>query len=173
MIRLVKSVSPTKGLVILGILFIAFNAMIPQFLPKDQALDLKFAYSREDVINSLSQLSSSQIADYKFGLLALDMPYLVTYSLLLAGVLFRLWGNTSIVYIPFIAAFADLLENLAVLKILNVFPAIGNSIVVLASVSTTAKWILAGIIVLGILAGVLKKLFYKKYALVDSGEIKI
>ena len=170
---LFKSVSSTKILVILGILFVVFNLLIPQFLPKDQALDLRFAYSEEEAIFLLNQLTANQIDDYRFGLLALDMPYLIVYSLLFGGLLFRFWGNNFIIYVPFLAAFADFMENLGIYQILNVTPVIESPWILLASVFSTFKWIFVAIIFTGVFGGILRKVLSGKSAIVDSQEVKI
>ena len=173
MITLLKTLSSTRVLVILGILFLAFNAVIPQFLPKDYALDLRFAYSKAEACYLLSQLSFEQISDYKFGLLALDMPYLLTYSLFFGCLLFRLWGNSLIVVAPFLAALADFSENVSVYRILNSLPSEADHLFLWASVSSTTKWIFVVILFSGVFGGILRKILSKKSAIVNSQEIKI
>ncbi|WP_026952878.1 hypothetical protein [Algoriphagus mannitolivorans] len=170
---LIKSVSEAKVLVILGILFIGFNLLIPFFLPKDQALDLRFAYSVEEATFLMNQLTVDQISDYKFGLMALDMPYLIAYSLLFAGILFKLWGSSFLIYVPFFAGLADFIENLAVFQVLDGLPKASESWIIFASVSTTAKWIFVAILITGVLGGVFRKLLSKKSVITDSQEIKI
>lgn len=170
---LIKSVSGTKVLVILGLLFLGFNVLIPLYLPKDQALDLRFAYSIEEASLLLNQLSQDQISDYKFGLLALDMPYLFAYSFFFGGILFRLWGSSPIMYLPFFAALADAFENLAVFQVLADLPVASEKLLIFASVSTTFKWIFVAFLISGLFGGILRKALFKKSVIADSQEIKI
>jgi len=142
-------------------------------MSKDHALDLKFAYGVEEAYLSLGQLSLEERALYRFGIWALDMPYMVVYSLLIAGLLYRIRGDFKLTYLPLLILIADFIENLAVLRILKLFPSENEFWVLFASVFTTSKWILVGVTFSTILFEVFRKISSKRPELVDSPQVKI
>lgn len=167
-----EKISTRLVLIILALFFIWFNLMLNQFLSKDHALDLKFAYSVEEAYISLGQLSLDQRQLYRFGLWALDMPYLLFYSLLFSGILFRIWGVGKVVLLPFWVAFFDFLENLMILRILKVFPRHEDFLAIWASVFTTLKWILVVVVLLAIIIGIFKTFYFRKTIPYNSNNIK-
>ncbi|TDQ19534.1 hypothetical protein DFQ04_1357 [Algoriphagus boseongensis] len=167
-----EKISTKLVLVILALLFIWFNLMLNQFLSKDHALDLKFAYTAEQAYLSIGQLSFDQRKLYRFGIWALDMPYLLVYSIFLSGILYRLWGIRKIVFLPFVAAFFDLFENLMILRILKVFPRHEDFLAICASVCTSLKWISVLFIFLGIVIGLFKTLYFRQTVPFNSNNIK-
>lgn len=167
-----EKISTRLVLIILALFFIWFNLMLNQFLSKDHALDLKFAYSVEEAYISLGQLSLDQRQLYRFGLWALDMPYLLFYSLFFSGILFRIWGVGKVVLLPFWVAFFDFLENLMILRILKVFPRHEDFLAIWASVFTTLKWILVVVVLLAIIIGIFKTFYFRKTIPYNSNNIK-
>ena len=102
----------------------------------------------------------------------LDFPYMILYSLAFYGLLFKIWGNRGFIKLPFLIALMDLGENLLVIKILNSFPDVNKSMAILASVFTTSKWILVGVLMLFILGGLFKILHSKALSKEEREEVK-
>jgi hypothetical protein len=167
------TLSKIRSLVFLAALVILFNVLIPRFLPKDHALDLQFAYSTDQVFYSLNQLDGKERNLYRIGLLALDMPYLISYALLLSGILIRLWKRKVFVLIPFFIALADLFENLIILRLLGIFPKENALFAVMASVFSTTKWVMVGIVLVTVIAGVINWKFSGRDVSVKSPKVKI
>ncbi len=142
-------------------------------MPKDYALDLKFAYTYWEAIQSISAMDLETRNLYKLGIWMLDFPYLFIYSLFLFGVLHKLFGKRPIIFLPFLIAGIDLLENISVTAILNSFPTSSHLLVLLASFFTTCKWVLVGGALLSILIGVIKFFVAKKYPVHSKSEVKV
>lgn len=173
MTGLIKFFSSSKSLLSLGALFIGFNLLIPLYLPKDHALDLRFAYSPEVAHSLLSELNPDQVKNYFFGLWALDMPYLVIYGFLLSGLLLRIWGNSWVIRLPFLISAFDFLENVVILSLLQSLPQKVDELYLFASFFSSAKWSFVLLSFTAILVGGIRKLMAKKPILAESREIKI
>lgn len=145
--------SKWKNLLLLFFLFILANVLLGQFMPKDQALDLMFAYSADEAYASLNQLNEEQRKLYSFGLWVLDMPYLFIYGLLFSGILMKLWNKKFTVWIPVSIMLMDFFENILVLNMLYFLPERHDRLAILASIFTTSKWILIGILALAVIFG--------------------
>jgi hypothetical protein len=158
--------SKWKNLLLLFCLFLLANVLIGQFMPKDQALDLMFAYSADEVYASLDQLDAEQRKLYSFGLWALDMPYLFIYGLFFSGILMKLWKRKFVVWIPVLIMLMDFFENILALNILHFFPERHDRLASLASLFTTSKWILVGVLAITVISGlfwlVFSRFFSKK-----------
>jgi len=150
-----------------------FNFLLSYFMPKDYALDLKFAYTYWEAIQSIDAMDQSTRALYKLGIWILDFPYLLIYSVFLFGVLQKLFGKQPVIYLPFLIAIVDLFENVSVTAILNSFPNTSHLLVLLSSFFTTCKWILVGVTALSIIIGVIKYFVTKKYPLHSKSEVEI
>lgn len=157
--------SKWKNLLVLFSLFLLANFFLSQFMPKEQALDLKFAYTVDDAYQALNELDQEERARYEFGILAFDMPYLLIYGLLFSGILLKLFKNNWIVLLPFSIMVMDFFENLFVLRILQLFPIQNEKHATFASIFTSCKWVLIGILVVLSLVGlvllVVKKMLPK------------
>lgn len=170
---LFERVSQLRSILLLALLFVWFNLMLTQFLSKEYALDLKFAYSAEEAYISIGHLSLEQRELYRFGLWALDMPYMIVYTLLLVGVLYRLWGKSKFTLLPALIFLADFFENLAILRILKVYPKQNEVLAIIASLFSSVKWIFVVGSFLCLLVG-LGRLVYQRFTLpVKSKEAKI
>lgn len=141
-------------------------------MPKEYALDLKFAYTVEEAYAAMSQLTIEEQQRYKFGILALDMPYLVIYGLFFSGILVKLWKSKWIVLIPVLIMVMDFFENLMVIQILNLLPDQSATLATLASIFTTSKWILIGVLAGFIILGMVRLLFSRLISVAHSEEIK-
>lgn len=141
-------------------------------MPKEYAFDLKFAYTVEEAYAAMSQLTIEEQQRYKFGILALDMPYLVIYGLFFSGILVKLWKSKWIVLIPVLIMVMDFFENLMVIQILNLLPDQSATLATLASIFTTSKWILIGVLAGFIILGMVRLLFSRLISVAHSEEIK-
>lgn len=122
-------------------------------MPKEYALDLKFAYSVDEAYTAMSHLTIEEQQRYKFGILALDMPYLLVYGLFFSGILVKLWKRKRVVLIPVSIMVMDFFENLLVIQIIDLLPNQSATLATFASIFTTSKWILIGVLALAIITG--------------------
>lgn len=162
-----------KTLGVLLILFVIFNFSLTYFMPKDQALDLKFAYSVEEAYLLVGQLNHVQREFYCFGAWALDLPYMIIYGLFFGGILYRLWNKKRLAWLAFLASTADFFENLSILTILKDYPSHQAEMVTFASIFTTVKWIFVGTVLIAILVGLLKRFFHFSFIYAASKEARI
>lgn len=166
-------VSKWMTLLLLFLLFLLANFLLGEFMPKEHALDLKFGYSVDEAYGSLNQLDKDGRGSYQFGILVLDMPYLLIYFLLFSGILMKIWKYKWVVFIPFAIMLLDFFENLTVLSMLNVFPYRSEILAVFASIFTTSKWVMIGILAVFIILGLILRLFKRSNSEYTSGEQKI
>lgn len=155
------SLSRKSVLLILTGLFFSFNFLLNYFLPAENVLDLKFAYTVEQAYAAIRSLSKPDLEIYKYGIWTLDFPYMFIYGLLTSGLIFTLWKNVKVLIIPVSIMFFDLMENIFILKILETYKVINPYLAIPASIFTTCKWIMFGVLVFTILLGVIKKLNWK------------
>lgn len=161
-----------KTLGALLVLFVIFNFSLTYFMPKDQALDLRFAYSVEEAYLLIGQLDYVQREFYCFGAWALDVPYMIIYGLFFGGILYRLWNKKRLAWLAFFASTADFFENLLILNIIKNYPSHQADTAIFASVFTTAKWILVGTVLIAILAGLLIRFFHYSSSFQASKEAR-
>jgi hypothetical protein len=140
-------------------------------MPKDNALDLKFAYTVEEAYLLLGQLNQDQREFYSVGVWVLDLPYMLVYTLLFAGILYRLWDRKGVMWLPIYVLLADFCENIYILKILHNYPSHLADSVVIASILTTAKWIFVVMVLLVIIGGFMNRYFQTNFSSDRSKEI--
>lgn len=169
---LFEFLSNKKTLTVLLIHFVILNFSLTYFMPKDQALDLKFAYSTEEAYLLLGQLNHSQREFYCFGMWALDLPYMIVYTLFFSGIIYRLWNKKRVAWIAALILVADFLENLFIFQILKNYPSHLSDTVMFASIFTTSKWILVGVVLVAIAVGLLNRYFQFSFSLPDSKEVR-
>lgn len=170
------SLGKRSVLILLTFLFLLFNILLNYFLSSEYALDLKFAYSVDQAYDSIGNLSKPDREIYKFGILALDFPYMIVYGLLTSGLTFCLWKNKWIVLIPVSIMFFDLIENILIISILNNYPNEKPALAILASSATTSKWLFVGVLFLSFLIGGLRLVRFKRnhsFSIIESGPKKI
>lgn len=165
---LFDSICEKKYIVVLGILFLTFNLMLTHFMPKDYALDLKFAYTPEEAYSSLGNLNVAQLEMYKFGIWALDMPYMVAYTLFFIAALCKIWNSKRYSWLPLCIMGMDFFENLLISKILKIYPAQDEGLVGLASIFTTCKWIFVLIMLIVACSGIFSRWAQKLYSPANS-----
>ncbi|MFN4000239.1 hypothetical protein [Algoriphagus sp.] len=165
--------SKWRNLLLLFCLFLLANFLLSIYMPKEHALDLKFAYSVDEAYDALNQLSSEEQGRYKNGILAIDMPYLLVYGLLFSGILLKIWKREWPVLIPVTIMVMDFFENLMVILILNQLPNQSTTLASLASIFSTGKWTTIGILAGAIIFGLVRMLFLRIFSNSITEEIKI
>ncbi|MEN2282635.1 hypothetical protein AAGF08_10900 [Algoriphagus sp. SE2] len=146
------------------------------FLPSEYALDLKFAYSVDQAYYAISSLSKPDREIYRFGIFALDFPYMIVYGLLTIGLIYYMWHNKVILLIPILIVFFDLIENILIVCILNSYPFERPVLAIMASVSTTSKWLFVGLLLLSLLIGLLRLIRFSRkesFSTIESETEKI
>ena len=159
---LIQVLSNWKTLLVLFALVLLVNFLLGQFMSKEHALDLKFAYSAQEAYDSILQLDETELSRYKIGILGLDMPYIIIYGLFFSGVLLKLWESRWMILIPIAIMVLDFFENIMVLQILNHMPEQRLALGSMASIFTTGKCIFVSILGLCIVSGLIRNLFTKK-----------
>lgn len=152
------------NLTILTCLLFLFFFLLSSLLPADKVLDLRFAYSVQEAYELIGMLDLETRKIYRFGIWALDLPYMFIYGLLFSGLLHKIWKNQKVLIIPLGVVLMDLFENLMVLRILKIYPLENQALATLASLFTTCKWLLVGLMILTILFGLLHNFFTRKVA---------
>ena len=142
-----------KNLLLLACLFLLFNFLLSHFIPKEYALDLKFAYTADEAYLALGSMNWELRNVYRVVVWFLDMPYIFVYTLLFTGILLKLWRSRKVVWLTLSIFLMDLLENLLVLRLLKTFPGRSEVLAILCSFFSTAKWTLVIIMVLMIFIG--------------------
>jgi hypothetical protein len=91
----------------------------------------------------------------------IDMVYPVVYSLLLAGILMALYKRSRfehVVFIPFMAALFDYVENILLRTSVQAFPAMNDAVVQIAAMATLLKWSLLVLSLLLMIPGVVARI---------------
>lgn len=171
--KLLNYIGKKSVLLILFFATILFNFLLSYFMPKDYALDLKFAYTYWEAFQSISAMDLEARSLYKIGIWVLDFPYLMIYSGFLVGILLRLYGKQPLIYIPFLIGTVDLLENIMETAILDTFPYSNHYLVLFASFFTTCKWILVAGVALSIIVGVVRVFVTKKHSWHSKSEVEV
>lgn len=158
------SLSRRSVLILLTLLFLIFNFLLNYFLPSEYALDLKFAYTVEQAYNAIGSLSKPDRDLYRIGILALDFPYMFVYGMLASGLLYLIWKNPKVLFIPLGIVLFDLIENILIIQILDSYPVEKPIMVTWASIITTCKWLTVGLLALFLIGGVVKFYLTKNYS---------
>ncbi len=161
------------NLLLLFSLLLLFYILLSSILPKEYALDLMFAYTAKEAYSALGHLNPEQIQTYKMGTLLLDMPYMAIYCLLFSGLMIKIWGSKNAAWLPVVIAVMDLFENLSVLRLLALYPVENQRLAVLASLFTTSKWVLVGVLFFAMIFGTAWTVFSKKHFPAKSAEARI
>ena len=126
--------------------------------------DLKFYYTPDQLKTVFQNFGREGIDEY-LDLQLVDMVYPLSYSLLLAVLLFIGYGKTkyrSVTWLPVVAAAADYTENFLIRSLAVRFPAFNETVARIAAFFTAWKWIfitLSIVLVLGsFFAWIIKKL---------------
>jgi hypothetical protein len=140
--------------VVLDVLFLTvimpwMKAILAQKGHGGEPLDLKFAYSTELAVRTLSTFGREGRRTYAMIELSADLVFPLVYGTSLALALTLLLRHMKVhpilyffALIPFAAVVVDYLENICIVWMLLNFPQVGQKIPQLASNFTTAKWII-------------------------------
>ncbi|MFP4555253.1 MAG: hypothetical protein ACLFNU_00155 [Bacteroidales bacterium] len=139
------------GIFFLFVLFIVPKYGVNQFDENIRLLDVRVWYTANDVTKLFNNLDVNGREAYASFLLFIDMVYPIVYGvtfiLIIAFILKKRFAKSSpflkLAYLPFGIMFFDYVENTNILILLNQFPAINSSIVILGSVATLLKWLFA------------------------------
>ncbi|SFT86048.1 hypothetical protein SAMN04489724_2387 [Algoriphagus locisalis] len=156
-----KKLDKSSYLLLLFALFILFNFLLIYFMPKDYALDIRFAYSASEAFGVLNSMGQNLRKKYLLVIWLLDTPYLVVYLLLLVGLIRKLWKNKVLIYLPLAIVLLDFFENLMVTGLLLSFPSENMVLAYLASFFTTTKWVCVALCVVFLLTGLVKNYVLK------------
>lgn len=134
-------------LLVLLVLFPAF-AIDTDVLP----LDLRFTYDAGIVHALFDALGSAGRRQYLIGAMTLDVLYPIVYSLTFAVWLALLLNPGRrvacvIMLSPFGVLGADLLENASIVVLLNQYPDVSSSLILVASTLTSLKWSIAALVI--------------------------
>lgn len=162
-----------KNILFVGCLFLLFYALLCTFMSKENALDLKFAYSVEQAYVALGNFDAEERSTYRWGIWLLDMPYMIIYWLFFTGILLRLWDIRKVIWVPTVIVLLDFMENLAVLRMLKIFPKENADLASFASIFTTCKWIAVALLMVLLFFGVINHLFQRKFLSFEPGNDRI
>ncbi len=160
------SKATSKLALLLFLLVIVFNALImPGLAGKERVepIDIQFAYSPEKAYSLIESYGDETRAEYRRGLMTLDVLYPVVYTLFISIALMVLFpGNYKLAWAPYFAFAVDIFENAGIVTMLSYYPEELRAVAIATSIFTTIKWILALILVLILLYGVGRKFFTGK-----------
>lgn len=92
--------------------------------------------------------------------------------MLFSGFMIKVWKNKRAALLPLAIVVMDLFENLAILSVIGLYPSQHQTLANAASFFTTAKWILVGVMVCALIAGIFSVFSSRRYALNSaSGRI--
>jgi len=139
-----RKLSKSSSLLVLLVLFILFNLLLNYFMPRDLALDVRFAYSANEAYDSLKSMGPKVRENYLIVIWALDTAYMVVYLLLFSAFMVRFMKSKALAIFPFLVFILDLCENLMVTILLIKFPVENQVLGFIASFFTTSKWLVVG-----------------------------
>ncbi len=126
--------------------------------PAATALDLRWGYTTAEVEQALSPLSPAQRDQAARAHLTLDVAYPLTYGLLFALLLARLWPQRRWWLLAPATVLADLTENALLAALYWGYPQ-RLAWVSWASLATRLKWTLVGLVFLLLMVGSLREAF--------------
>ncbi len=111
-----------------------------------QLLDVHFSYTKNDVLLIFQTATEAGRAKIQFITGIIDMIYPLVYTALLFLLLKKLTSRfnnktvKAICFLPIIGMASDYIENLYILNMLNRFPSITDTQVLISSYATSLKW---------------------------------
>ena len=151
------------------VIFILLNicGLIFIFLPHnifENMIDLKLSYGIQDVYDSFNAMGEEGRVINIYSTLILDTVYPILYVSLILGAYVKLFSkNGYILFIPILAGLFDLSENIqSVIMNLN-YSTLDKSQVVLASLTTSLKWMFVALMILILVFGIFKKKLSSKF----------
>ncbi|MFO7923255.1 MAG: hypothetical protein R6U58_06145 [Bacteroidales bacterium] len=159
--KLLQRYSGIKTMIMLFALIMIANILLfPVFMPAGDSLrplDLMFGSAPEVTFKMISAYGDEGRQNYLQGLLLLDFIYPVIYSLFLAFSLYRLYQNVLLSLSPVLILLSDYIENAGIIIMLLSWPEEMNVIAYTTCFFTSMKWVLAGLIIFLITAGLLRR----------------
>lgn len=120
-------------------------------------LDMRFGYNYQDVFQLFRELGKEGRSIYS-KYLSYDFIFTISFAIVQNYILKFVMGKNllnskwrALLYISYLRAFFDIIENIIILSLLNDFPIISLLIVTVASSTTRLKFIVYGIWMLAIL----------------------
>lgn len=132
------------------------------------SLDGRFSYTKMEVDKAFNDMEEDGRKINLFITGLIDMIYPIIYGTLFFLLLIKLTSSFSngkiklICFFPLLAVLFDYLENFGILKMLNEFPEITKTQVILNSTLTSSKWIFILITIVSILILIIYNLFNRK-----------
>lgn len=133
--------SSGKNIILLIVAFLVFNLFLfPYYIPIDEPLDLRLAYSSKQAYQLIEGYGEANRQIYALGLIYIDFAYPVVYGLMVSFLLFKIKKSVILAQLPLLAAFADFIENVGIITMLNYFPGKNLLLAGMTSMFTTLKW---------------------------------
>lgn len=147
-----------KIIIVFGLLFLFFmlylfpvyQAEINKIVGSEvQSLDARFSYTKSDVLSLFQTLKEEGRNKMRLMSGVIDMIFPIVYGVLFFLLLKKLMNNSVtnnknlkiIPFLPLISAIFDYVENFSVLNMLNSFPVITDTQVLISFSATSLKWI--------------------------------
>ncbi len=130
--------------------------LLPKILPEGRPLDLHLYYSPADAYALIESYGELNRAAYIAGSATIDMLYPLVYAtflgLVLSFFIVRIYPQGDkrqfIRLFPYSILIADVLENIAIMSMLSIFPERNDHLALLASTMTSIKWLLFFIVMM-------------------------
>ncbi len=128
-------------------------------------IDLQFSYTADEVYKMIADYGDQGRALYASTVFTIDLVYPIVYTALFVMLISLLLRKRKIestswialLWIPFIAFWADILENTGIVTMLNRYPQQLDVVAGMTSVMSSIKWISIALIVLTILLLTMKR----------------
>ncbi len=156
-----KYVTGWLPIIVLGVVFLSFGMFVFPACQGEinqlagapvRSLDVRFAYSLDDVLSLFQTLGDSGRAKLQFISGVVDIIYPLVYGALFFLLLRKLSSALTapgklklVAFAPLVAVIFDYIENVNALIMLSRFPDIGNAQVLFGSFATSAKWTFLGL----------------------------
>lgn len=162
-----KKLSKPSNLLGLFSLFVLFNILLKRFMPKNLALDIRFAYSANEAYDLIRIMGESTREKYLIVIWTLDTPYMFIYFLLLLGLVSKILKQKKFLVLPFVIVGLDFFENVFVSSLLVSFPLENQFLGYFASFFTTTKWLFVGLCMAFLVIGLIRNYVLKNQPNLD------
>lgn len=128
-------------------------------------IDLTFGINPERTLRMVADYGPAGRAYYATVEMTLDIAYPLIYSLLFAVVLTMLYRTAPALHriqlLPVAVLLLDLLENVLIVTLLNTYADQSRPVAMACEVVKLLKWVVAGLILTLVLAGLIRRLLPK------------
>lgn len=179
--QLQDNLATKRNLIILGLVYLIFPIyLLPNIINEGTVgpLDLLPFYTADQANSTIAMFSDSIRERYKLGLMTIDVIYPIYYACTLSLVMAFIYNSFSnsgfstpptfkraYSFAPFLMMFADLIENMLIVYMLNIYPEKSTVVGTTAGITTLIKWSLSTIVCLFII--------YQAYQLVRLSRKKL